>query len=162
MDVFGFNVSLTNAITIVLTVIVLLVSSVYTLRNIIRIWRKGQINPQTTDAMQGKEDRPDADVASAAQTDAINENPVTKTGAVNLDDIDPVEYCEHIQSEVKKAKQRVTNKKIVEELTPEQVHEEREIQQQQLQNIYKLMQAQNEKFGVNSLDEVQQQMKLYA
>lgn len=160
MDILGIDVSLTNVITIVLTASVLIFSTVYSLRNIIRIWRKGQIKPLKTDAVQDKEDN--ADSASAVEPNARNENPTKTIGGVNLDEIDPVEYCEHIQSEVKKAKQRVTNKKIVEELTPDQVQEEREIQQQQLQNIFKLMQAQSEKFGVNSLDEVQQQMKLYA
>ncbi|OWF47980.1 uncharacterized protein LOC110453664 [Mizuhopecten yessoensis] len=163
MDIFGINVSLLNAITVVLTVVVLLASTVYTFRNIMRIWRKGQPNPITDDdtKMQGEDDVA-SPAPAAARTDGISDNPVSTTGAVNLDDIDPVEYCEHIQSEVKKAKQRVTTKKIVEELTPEQVQNEREIQHQQLQNIFRLMQTQSDKFGVNSIDEVQQQMKLYA
>ncbi|XP_060071344.1 uncharacterized protein LOC132551247 [Ylistrum balloti] len=168
MEILGINVSLSSSVTIVITVVILSLSTVYTFRNILRIWRKGQPKPVTTDATQ------EDDVASAAApTDSVEENPAKPAGVVseidsednggvNLDDIDPVEYCEHIQSEVKKAKQRVTTKKIVEELTPEQVKEELEIQQQQLQNIFQLMQTQNEKFGVNSLDEVQQQMKLYA
>jgi DNA topoisomerase VI subunit B len=75
---------------------------------------------------------------------------------------DPLTYCEHIQSEVKKAKQRVTAKKFNKELTDDQIEEEREVQRKQLQSIFELMQSESEKFGINSLDDVQSQMKLYA
>ncbi|KAK3091255.1 hypothetical protein FSP39_018322 [Pinctada imbricata] len=75
---------------------------------------------------------------------------------------DPMEYCEHIQSEVKKAKQRVATKKIYPELTPEQMDEERRVQREQLQAIFKLMESQGGKFGIENIDDMQQQMKLYA
>ena len=73
-----------------------------------------------------------------------------------------MEYCEHIQSEVKKAKIRVAEKRIGETMTPDQVAEERELQKKQLEEIFRLMQEQNEKFGVNSVEDIQNQMKLYA
>ncbi|XP_048759811.1 uncharacterized protein LOC125669391 [Ostrea edulis] len=75
---------------------------------------------------------------------------------------DPLTYCEHIQSEVKKAKQRATAKKFNKDLTEDQIEEEREVQRKQLQSIFELMQTDGEKFGINSLDDVQSQMKLYA
>lgn len=74
---------------------------------------------------------------------------------------DPVEYCNHIQREVKKARQRVALQKIESEMSSEQRHREREIQRQQLENIFKLMEDQKERFGVGSVDDVQEQMKLY-
>ena len=75
---------------------------------------------------------------------------------------DPLEYCEHIQSEVKKAKQRVAAKKVYPELSPEQMEEERRVQREQLQAIFQLMEKNGEKFGIDNMDDMQQQMKLYA
>lgn len=77
-------------------------------------------------------------------------------------EVDPMTYCEHIQSEVKKAKQRVTAKKFNKELTEEQIEEEREVQRKQLQSIFEMMKTDSERFGISSLDDVQSQMKLYA
>ena len=77
-------------------------------------------------------------------------------------EVDPMTYCEHIQSEVKKAKQRVTAKKFNKDLTEAQIEEEREVQMKQLQSIFEMMQTDRERFGINSLDDVQSQMKLYA
>ncbi|XP_062569885.1 matrix-remodeling-associated protein 7-like [Saccostrea cucullata] len=77
-------------------------------------------------------------------------------------EIDPLTYCEHIQSEVKKAKQRVTAKKFNKDLTEEQIEEEREVQRKQLQSIFELMQTESDRFGISSLEDVQSQMKLYA
>ena len=71
-------------------------------------------------------------------------------------------YCEHIQSELKKAKQRVPAKKFNKDLTEAQIEEEREVQMKQLQSIFEMMQTDRERFGINSLDDVQSQMKLYA
>lgn len=62
---------------------------------------------------------------------------------------------------MKKAKQRVTAKKLQTDLTPDQLQEEREVQRKQLEEIFKLMQSQGDKFGVDSMDDVQHQMKLY-
>ena len=75
---------------------------------------------------------------------------------------DPLDYCSHIQGEVKRVKQRVTTKKIQENLTEDQLEEERKIQREQLEYIFKLMADQGEKFGITSMDDVKQQMKLYA
>lgn len=76
--------------------------------------------------------------------------------------IDPVYYCEHIQGEIKKVKQDVTTRKICETLSEEQIAEEKQRQRDQLAEIFKLMQEQEEKFGINSMDEIQEQMRLYA
>ena len=76
--------------------------------------------------------------------------------------IDPVYYCEHIQGEIKKVKQDVTTRKICEGLSPEQIAEERQRQQEQLAEIFKLMQERQEQFGISSMDEMQAQMRLYA
>lgn len=76
--------------------------------------------------------------------------------------IDPVEYCEHIQSEVKKAKQRLTEKKFNQVLSPEQIQEEKAVQRKQLEAIFQLMQDQDKQFGVGCIEDIQTQMKLYA
>ncbi|XP_074648210.1 uncharacterized protein LOC141903794 [Tubulanus polymorphus] len=82
-------------------------------------------------------------------------------------DIDPFEYVEHLQGEVKKIHQKVATKKIMENLTSEQIEEERETQRRQLKEIFELMKSTGCEengggYGVSSFEEMQQQMKLYA
>ena len=77
-------------------------------------------------------------------------------------DSDPYEYCDHIQSEVKKARQRVVTREIRQNLSAEDMEVEREAQRKQLEEIFKLMEQQNDKFGMESMDQVQEQMRLYA
>lgn len=74
---------------------------------------------------------------------------------------DPVEFCGHIQHEIKKTKQRVAMEKIGSGLTQEQRELEREIQRQQLDEIFHMMEEQKDKFGMSSVDDVHQQMSLY-
>ena len=76
-------------------------------------------------------------------------------------DIDPQQYMSHIQSQVKRSQQRVALKKIEEEMSAEQKAKEREIQRQQLEAIFKMMEEHKEKFGVSNIDEMQSQVKLY-
>lgn len=66
-----------------------------------------------------------------------------------------------LQSEVKRTKQKVAIDKIEEKMTAEQKEQERQIQSDQLAAIFNLMQSQQEKFGVDSMEEIQSQMKLY-
>lgn len=72
-----------------------------------------------------------------------------------------MQYCEHIQSQVKKARQRVATKEIQQNLTAEEIENEREIQRKQIEDIFKLMEQNSEKFGVTSEEEMLQQMRLY-
>lgn len=74
---------------------------------------------------------------------------------------DPVEYCAHLQREIKKTKQRVALDKIKSEMTKEQRELEREVQRHQLEEIFRMMEEQKEKFGMSSVDDVRQQMRLY-
>ena len=78
------------------------------------------------------------------------------------DAIDPVQYCEHIQSEVKKAKHRVAEREVKQNMSSDEMQAERELQRRQLEEIFKLMQKNDDKFGSSSIDDVRQQMKLYA
>ena len=75
---------------------------------------------------------------------------------------DPVDYCEHIQGEIKRVQQKVATKSIAETLTEDQLREEREIQRQQLADIFRLMQEQQDRFGIGTMDDMQEQMRLYA
>lgn len=75
--------------------------------------------------------------------------------------IDPLQYCEHIQSEVKKARHRVATKEIRQNLTAEDMVNEKDIQRKQIEDIFKLMEQNSDKFGTSSEADVQQQMKLY-
>ncbi|RUS82565.1 hypothetical protein EGW08_009695 [Elysia chlorotica] len=75
---------------------------------------------------------------------------------------DPVDYCEHIQGEIKRVQQKVATKSIAKTLTEDQLKEEREIQREQLATIFRLMQEQQDRFGIGTMDDMQEQMKLYA
>ncbi|KAI8794702.1 matrix-remodeling-associated protein 7 [Biomphalaria glabrata] len=75
---------------------------------------------------------------------------------------DPVDYCEHIQGEIKRVQQTVATRSIAKRLTEEQLKEEREVQRKQLAEIFRLMQEQQDRFGIGSMDDMQEQMKLYA
>ena len=75
---------------------------------------------------------------------------------------DPVEYCSHIQSEMKKAQRKATAKIVQEDMTDDDRERERQVQREQLEAIFKLMQKQQEEnYGIGSLDDVQNQAKLY-
>lgn len=76
-------------------------------------------------------------------------------------DHDPMDYCDHIQREMKRTKHRLAMEKIEAEMTEEQKEEERQAQRQQLEEIFSLMQNHREEFGLSSVDEIQEQMKLY-
>lgn len=76
-------------------------------------------------------------------------------------DCDPLDYCGHIQREMKRAKHRLAVEKIEAEMTEEQKEEERRAQRQQIEEIFKLMENHKEEFGLSSVDEIQEQMKLY-
>ncbi|KAH9514470.1 hypothetical protein Btru_025335 [Bulinus truncatus] len=75
---------------------------------------------------------------------------------------DPVDYCEHIQGEIKRVQQSVATKSIAKHLTEDQLKEEREVQRRQLEEIFKLMQEQQDRFGIGTMDDMQEQLKLYA
>ena len=85
----------------------------------------------------------------------------TGSGSVLDAKSDPVEYCTHIQSQIKQTQHRLTQDKIMSKLTRQQLEEEREIQRRQLEDIFRLMEENKEKFGVNDVDDVRDQMKLY-
>ena len=81
---------------------------------------------------------------------------------VDDSDVDPIQYCEHIQSEVKKAKHRVAEREVKQNMSAADMQAERELQRRQLEEIFKLMQQNDDKFGAARMEDVQQQMKLYA
>jgi len=85
----------------------------------------------------------------------------TKNSGLSGKEIDALEFCGHIPSEIKKAKVKATQKKIEQEMTAEQKEEERRLQREQLKAIFDMMADQKEKFGVGSVDDINEQMRLY-
>ena len=73
-----------------------------------------------------------------------------------------MKYCGHVQGEIKKVKQDLTTKKVRENLTQEELVNEETIQKEQLVEIFKLVQSQEDKFGPSSMDDIHEQMKLYS
>ena len=74
---------------------------------------------------------------------------------------DPIEFCSHIPSEVRKTQQRIALDEAEKTMDDNAKAREREIQSEQLAAIFDLMERQKEKFGVDTMDDIQEQMKLY-
>lgn len=75
----------------------------------------------------------------------------------------PSDYLlsEPIPPQFKKAKEKVMVRKLEAKLTEEQKVQERTAQRQQLAEIFKLVEQQREKYGIKTLDDIEEQMKLY-
>ncbi|GFN79848.1 matrix-remodeling-associated protein 7-like [Plakobranchus ocellatus] len=152
------------------TVAALIVSTKY-LRNLLprsrSICRTSEIETITEeDATSAKKSSPSAGNVTDNGDDELegNEDKETSESTPVLSPRypDPVDYCEHIQGEIKRVQQKVATKSIAESLTEEQLMEEREIQRRQLADIFRLMQEQQDRFGIGTMDDMQEQMKLYA
>lgn len=76
-------------------------------------------------------------------------------------DKDPVEFCGHIPAQVKKTQQRLAKETIEKNLTREQIKEEQDVQRKQLEEIFKLMEKDQDRFGVGSIEDMRNQMSLY-
>jgi len=74
---------------------------------------------------------------------------------------DPMKFCSHIQGQIKKTQHRVAQQKIESTMTEQERSKERDIQRQQLEEIFRVMEEQKEKFGVNDVSDVQEQLKMY-
>ncbi|CAG5126505.1 unnamed protein product [Candidula unifasciata] len=108
-------------------------------------------------------DGDDAELSDGQDTQGEESRPAEITGQMSSPRYqDPLEYCEHIQGEFKRVQQSVATKTIEKSLTEQQLMEEKEIQRKQLAEIFRLMQEQEERFGIGSMDDMKEQMKLYA
>ena len=70
-------------------------------------------------------------------------------------------FVEHIPAQVKQVQQRCISKEIQSKMTPEEIKREYEVRKQQLEEIYKLMKEQDESFGINSMDDISEQVQYY-
>ena len=86
----------------------------------------------------------------------INASQVPRNGSR-----DPLEFCEHIPGEVKRVKARMAQQKMEEEMTAEAREQERQAQRDQLEAIFKMLKDQEDKYGINSMKDMEEQMKLY-
>ncbi|GAB1602806.1 matrix-remodeling-associated protein 7-like [Argonauta hians] len=173
-------------LSILATIVIMVISAMYTIRNIKRIWllgnkktrRRTSAAPTTNtinkndqkdashyDGIEGKDDKKDLQssqspsdnthISEETCPEETNSNPVTYSAKQ-----DPVQFCQHIPSELKKAKQRMTMKNI--QLSEKELEEERAIQRHQLEEMFNLMKAQGDKFGLTDINEMKQQMHLYS
>jgi len=72
-----------------------------------------------------------------------------------------VKFCSHIPGHIKQTKHRIAQQKIEATMTQEERNQEREIQRRQLEEIFHVMEDQKDKFGVNDMADIQDQMKMY-
>ncbi|XP_039283676.1 matrix-remodeling-associated protein 7-like isoform X2 [Nilaparvata lugens] len=71
-----------------------------------------------------------------------------------------IEVRKEIFSQLKAVRQPIVQQ-ISSGLTEDQLKEEREAEAQQLAEIFQLLQNQEDKFNVSSMEELEDQMKLY-
>lgn len=67
----------------------------------------------------------------------------------------------HLPGQLKSVKLRKATKQVEEGLTDEQKQEEAQVRSQQLESILTLMRQQEEKFGNSSMEDIEEQLKLY-
>jgi len=72
-----------------------------------------------------------------------------------------MKFCSHIQSQIKQTKHRVAQQQIESKMSQEERDKEREIQRRQLEEIFRVMEEQKDKFGVNDVMDIQEQLKMY-
>ncbi|XP_014779563.1 uncharacterized protein LOC106875805 isoform X1 [Octopus bimaculoides] len=171
-------------LSILATIVIMVISAMYTIRNIKRIWFLGnrktrkRNNPTATANTENKDIKKDSSNNHGTQGKVnVQDNQTTNTNGNDSkncketcceetqnpqtnSEIDPMQFCQHIPSEVKKAKQRLTLKNI--QLSEKELEEERAIQRHQLEEMFNLMKAQGDKFGLADINEMKQQMNLYS
>ncbi|OQV25896.1 hypothetical protein BV898_00040 [Hypsibius exemplaris] len=75
---------------------------------------------------------------------------------------DPFEMAAHIPGELKKIQNKITTREMEKRLTEEQRKEEAQARREQLEQIFKLMQNQKDKFGAQNTDDIEEQMRMYS
>ncbi|GFR91889.1 matrix-remodeling-associated protein 7-like [Elysia marginata] len=165
------------AIATIVTVLTLAISTRFILKFVLNKNRLSEIEQQTDldvdlDLKQVEDELSKVEKLHSSQGNDANEDAGgdDEMEGIDSDDLpalsprypDPVDYCEHIQGEIKRVQQKVATKSIAETLTEDQLREEKEIQRQQLADIFRLMQEQQDRFGIGTMDDMQEQMKLYA
>ncbi|KAL4240072.1 hypothetical protein ACF0H5_000866 [Mactra antiquata] len=155
MEIFGIKDNYILDAAIPVTILVIIISLSYTMRNVLRIWNAGKPVRDTDKQGNAQNEANNSDQESAEESND------EETKEKQEPEIDPVQYCEHIQSQVKKARQRVAAKEIQQNLTAEELENEREIQRKQIEDIFKLMEQNSDKFGETSEEDMVQQMRLY-
>ncbi|CAL1527480.1 unnamed protein product [Lymnaea stagnalis] len=146
---------------VIVTILALVISTRYSVRNFLNI--RGTKSKNAEDEWTNQE-RSINEVTENDKGGEMDANDDSNTGGAICSPRypDPVDYCEHIQGEIKRVQQSVATRTIAKNLTEEQLNEEREVQRKQLAEIFKLMQEQQDRFGIGSMDDMQEQMKLYA
>ncbi|KAK3909925.1 Matrix-remodeling-associated protein 7 [Frankliniella fusca] len=66
-----------------------------------------------------------------------------------------------VMKHLKSARQQVIEKQLAAGLSKEQLEKEKETQASQLEAIYKLLKEKEDQFNIRSMDELQEQLKLY-
>ncbi|XP_059155522.1 uncharacterized protein LOC131940751 [Physella acuta] len=152
-------------VAVIITIIALVVSTKYALKNFLRT-RSGKLSQKMSEIPVSSPSTADDLDQDSIDNDLDGDKKMTTSTGHNIVCSerypDPVDFCEHIQGEIKRVQQSVATKSIAKNLTEEQLEEERKVQQKQLAEIYKLMQEQQDRFGIGSMEDMQEQMRLYA
>jgi len=101
-----------------------------------------------TEPIEGTNEEPQSPVLGEDLEGMLNEN---------LEDVD----LAHLPGQLKSVKLRKATKQVEEGLTDEQKQEEVMVRNQQLESILTLMRQQQEKFGSSSMEDIEEQLKLY-
>ncbi|XP_033116959.1 matrix-remodeling-associated protein 7-like [Anneissia japonica] len=81
----------------------------------------------------------------------------------NSDEMKETDFrCESLQGKLKQARQRKMKEKLEGHMTEGQIDAESEAKKSQLEAIFQLMEQSKDTFGIDNMNDVQDQLKLYA
>ncbi|VDK43290.1 unnamed protein product [Anisakis simplex] len=104
----------------------------------------------------------EGEVESLLATSSGNNSSTTKLSVSDCKKINLVNTLGKLHGKLATAELRARASRIEKEMTERQRDEEREVRSKQLEEIYALMMADAEKFGMQDKSEVVEQMKLYS
>lgn len=95
--------------------------------------------------------------------DSERKHPQDDTNHNNQQAKDPMEIkdSESILSRIKLSRQKAIAEQLSAGLTEEQLQQEKETERKQLEAIFQLLKEQQDKFHVNSMEELEDQLRLY-
>uniref|UniRef100_A0A0B6ZS26 Matrix-remodeling-associated protein 7 helical domain-containing protein n=1 Tax=Arion vulgaris TaxID=1028688 RepID=A0A0B6ZS26_9EUPU len=175
LKIFQEHKSYIYSIAIVVTIIALAISTRYSLRNFFNIrsaddslyyYNEAKVLGECVQThphcdASGNDGDDEADPDGDDDISGENQN-VFAAHQISEQDSGHLKYYEHIHGDIKHVPLSVAARTIKQSLTEQQLLQEKEAQCKQLAEIFRLMQGQQDQLGIGSIDDMQEQMKLYA
>ncbi|GAU91595.1 hypothetical protein RvY_03821-2 [Ramazzottius varieornatus] len=102
------------------------------------------------------------DSAEEEDADYMDDMPALTGTSKKAKGRDPLEFAMHIPGELKKIENKITTREMEKGLSEKQRLQEVETRRQQLEQIFKLMEREKDKFGDQNNEDLEEQMRMYA